>query len=100
MARKRHQRHAAERLDQRYNESMPLEHKIPPEKLFRAVKRGRFEFLKKLTGTRSLCLASVDNKEVYFVYSKTTKQVVTVLSPDQAAKTRKACADRGFQEEK
>jgi hypothetical protein len=53
-------------------------------KLKRAVKEGKFVFLRRQTCTRSLCRAFVENEQIYFILNKQRGTIITVLTEDQA----------------
>jgi len=54
------------------------------EKLRKAVGEGRFLFLARQTCTRSLCRATIDSEEVYFILNRRRGTIVTVLTKAQA----------------
>jgi len=70
--------HAGMRFGERYPE-------VNREELERLVAAGTFEFKRRQTRTRTVCCAVVGGADVYFIYSRAEKKVVTVLTPEQAA---------------
>jgi hypothetical protein len=69
--------HAGMRLTERYPD-------VDRELFCAAIKAGTFEYVKKQTGTRTICKAVIGRDEVWFIWSKTEKVIVTVLTPEQA----------------
>jgi hypothetical protein len=72
--------HAAVRAMQRYRD-------IHFQDIRDRVAEGRFKFLCRQTTSRSVCSAICgdDDTEVFFVLNKRNLEIVTVLSPEQAA---------------
>lgn len=84
--------HAAARMMERYigfdfgsNQSLNAgSDSIHFYQLRQVVNEGRFEFLRRQSGTRSICRAWVERCWVYFVMNRKLKSIVTVLSEEQA----------------
>lgn len=74
--------HAAVRAMQRYRSSG-----IHFQDIRDRVNEGRFKFLCRQTTSRSVCSAICGDEgtEVFFVLNKKNLEIVTVLSPEQAA---------------
>jgi hypothetical protein len=70
--------HAGLRFHERYPD-------VDRESFERLVAEGAFEFKRRQTRTRTVCCAVVGGADVYFIYSRPEKKVVTMLSPEQAA---------------
>lgn len=80
MARKkRSEAHAALRLTQRYGNN-----EVTMERLHKLVQKGEFQYVKRQTGTRSLCKTVVGSEDVYFILARPGNSIVTVLTPEQA----------------
>ena len=77
MARRMRETHARMRLMQRTSAASF-------EKLRQAVRNKRFRYLRRQSCTRSLCLAVVDEEEIYFVLNRERGTIITVLTKDQA----------------
>jgi hypothetical protein len=70
--------HAAARLVQRYTATCSI------AELQQQIATGDFEFKRRQSVSRSLCLTVVNGHDVWFVLNRKTREPVTVLTPEQA----------------
>jgi hypothetical protein len=71
-------KHAAGRLVQRYTTHCSI------DELQQKIDADDFEFKKRQSVSRSLCLAIVNGHDVWFVLNRKTRQPVTVLTREMA----------------
>jgi hypothetical protein len=72
------ERHAAARLVQRYDGSVDM------HSLQQLIRLGEFEYVRRQSGTRSLCKAVLGPTSVWFIINRVRRTLITVLSPEMA----------------